>query len=238
MPLGSDRHRHIDRPVGDLPVPDLHVHAVDEDDRVDAVQRTVLPFRHAGHHAVGDRGDRGLGDLRAVHLGEMRGDLPVRQPLRRQRQDHLIHPAQTPLTLLDQLRLERPRPVPRHRDLDRPRLGDHRLGPVPVAVVLPAALGPLTGLVPQMIRELALQRRLQHPLRQLLQQAALPGELHPTGESPGNQLGDQPVIHGTRRTHSGLPGLGVTRHVSHQLSLPARELHRSPCRPASSMVFT
>ncbi|MEW2306878.1 hypothetical protein AB0958_44330, partial [Streptomyces sp. NPDC006655] len=31
--------------------------------------------------------------------------------------------------------------------------------------------------------------------------------------------------------HSGLPGLGVTRHVSHQLSLPARELHRPPYRP-------
>ncbi|MGX1471309.1 UNVERIFIED_CONTAM: hypothetical protein RKD50_000117 [Streptomyces canus] len=77
-----------------------------------------------------------------------------------------------------------------------------------------------------MIRELALQRGLQHPLRQLLQQAALTGEFHATGLGPGNQLGDQPVIHGIRRTHSGLPGLGVTRHVSHQLSLPARELHR------------
>lgn len=32
--------------------------------------------------------------------------------------------------------------------------------------------------------------------------------------SPGNQLGDQPVIHGARPTHSGLPGLGVTRHVN------------------------
>ena len=112
--LGGDRHRHADGPVGDLPVPDLHVRTVDEDDPVDAVQRTVLSFRHAGHHAVGDRGDRGLGDLRAVHLGEMRGDLPARQSLRRQRQDHLVHPAQTPLTLLDQLRLERPCPVPRH----------------------------------------------------------------------------------------------------------------------------
>jgi hypothetical protein len=153
---------------------------------------------------------------------------PVRQPFRRQRQDHLVHPAQPPLPLLDQLRLERPGPIARHRDLDRSRLGDHRLGPVPVAVVLPAALGPLTGLVPQMIGEFALQRGLQHPLRQLLQQAALPGELHPTGLSPGHQLGDQTVIHGARPTHNGLHGLDVTRHVSHQLSLPARELHRSP----------
>jgi hypothetical protein len=161
----------------------------------------------------------------------MRADLPVREPFRRQRQDHLVHTAQTPLTLLDQLRLEGPGPIPRHSDLDRPRLGDHRLGPVPVAVVLPAALGPLTVLVAQVIGELALQRGLQHPLRQLLQQAAFPGELHPTGLSPGHQLSHQPVIHGARPTHSGLPGPDVTCHVSHQLSLPARELHHSPYRP-------
>ncbi|EMF56449.1 hypothetical protein SBD_2199 [Streptomyces bottropensis ATCC 25435] len=35
----------------------------------------------------------------------------MRQPFRRQRQDHLVHPAQTPLPLLDQLRLERPGPA-------------------------------------------------------------------------------------------------------------------------------
>ncbi|WP_331751810.1 transposase (plasmid) [Streptomyces globisporus] len=36
---------------------------------------------------------------------------------------------------------------------------------------------------------------------------------------------------GTRPTHNGFPGLGVTRHASQQLSLPARELHHSPHRP-------
>jgi hypothetical protein len=44
---------------------------------------------------------------------------------------------------------------------------------VPVSVIVAATLGPLTGLVPQMISELALQRGLQHPLGQLLQQAAI-----------------------------------------------------------------
>ncbi|MFE3947195.1 hypothetical protein ACFXPV_35860 [Streptomyces sp. NPDC059118] len=78
-----------------------------------------------------------------------------------------------------------------------------------------------------MISELTFQRGLQHPFGQLLQQTTLPGELHPTGLGPGHQ----PVIHGARHTHSGLPDLDVTRHVSHQLSLPARELHRSPYRP-------
>lgn len=48
------------------------------------VERPVLPVRHALHHPVDDHGDRLLGDLRAVDLGQVRGDLPVRQPLRRQ----------------------------------------------------------------------------------------------------------------------------------------------------------
>src|ERR1017187_231447 len=42
------------------------------------VQRTALPFRHTLHHPVGDRGDRLLRDFRAVDLGQVRGDLPVR----------------------------------------------------------------------------------------------------------------------------------------------------------------
>jgi hypothetical protein len=42
-----------------------------------------------------------------------------------------------------------------------------------------AAPGTLTVLVAKMTSEFALQRGLQHPLRQLLQQAAFPSELHP-----------------------------------------------------------
>lgn len=97
--------------------------------------------------------------------------------------------------------------------------------------------GKLTLLMGNYVEFHTLQRGLHHHC-QLLQETTLPGVFHATGLSPGNQ----PVVHGARLTHSGLPGLGVTRHVIHQLSLPARELHRSPYRPddtaASRLVST
>jgi hypothetical protein len=46
------------------------------------IQRPALPVRQALHHPVGDRGNGLLGDLRAVNLGQVRGDLPVGQPFR------------------------------------------------------------------------------------------------------------------------------------------------------------
>jgi hypothetical protein len=37
--IDSDRHRHIDRPVGDLAVAQLHVDGVDENHRMDGFER-------------------------------------------------------------------------------------------------------------------------------------------------------------------------------------------------------
>ncbi len=83
-PVRGDAQREVDGPVGDLALADLHVDRVDENHRVHRIQRTVLPFCHPLHHPVGNRGDGLLGDLRAVDLRQMRGDLAVRQPFRRQ----------------------------------------------------------------------------------------------------------------------------------------------------------
>jgi hypothetical protein len=55
--LDRDGHRNIDRAVGDLAIANLDVDGVHEDDRVNAVQRAGLPFHHALHHLVRDRGD-------------------------------------------------------------------------------------------------------------------------------------------------------------------------------------
>ena len=133
LAVHGDAQRQVDGPVRDLALADLHVNSVDEDHRVDRVERPALPFGHALHDPVGDRGDRLLGDLRAVDLGQVRGDLPVRQPFRGQGNHHLIDPGQPPLPLGDDFRLETGVPVPRHGDLHRPGLGEHRLGPVAIA---------------------------------------------------------------------------------------------------------
>jgi hypothetical protein len=49
-PLGGDGHDTMDRPVRDLPIPNLHADGIHEQDRIDAVQRPVPPFGHALHH--------------------------------------------------------------------------------------------------------------------------------------------------------------------------------------------
>jgi hypothetical protein len=47
-------------------------------------------------------------NLRAVHLGEMNGELAMREALRGQGKHHLVDAGQTPLPLLDDLRLKLP----------------------------------------------------------------------------------------------------------------------------------
>jgi hypothetical protein len=37
--VDGDRERDVDRPVSHVPVPDLHVHTVNEDHRIDRIQR-------------------------------------------------------------------------------------------------------------------------------------------------------------------------------------------------------
>lgn len=54
-----------------------------------------------------------------------------------------------------------------------------------------------------MVGDLALQGGLQQPVRQLLEQSALAGQLQALGLGPGDQFVDQPVIHSSR---AGLPG--------------------------------
>jgi hypothetical protein len=171
--------RGIDRPVSDLTVPDLDHDRVDEHRRVDLIQRPLLPRLHLLDHLVRDPRDGLLRHRRTVNLREMRRDLTRRQPLRIQRQNDLIHPGQPPLPLLHDLRLERPRPVPRHIDLHvTAAVRQHLFGTGPVADV-PAAralAGRVVLLITQVLGDLLVQRRLDHGLGQLLQQPVRAGQ--------------------------------------------------------------
>lgn len=93
----GDTDRGGDRAVGDLPVADLDVDRVDEDDRVDAIQGPVLPLAELVEDGIGDPTDRVLGDARAVDLGEVRLHLAGRQALRRQAQHQFVDARQPPL---------------------------------------------------------------------------------------------------------------------------------------------
>ena len=70
------------------------------------------------------------------------------QALVHQLDDQIVDPDQPALALADQLRLEAAGPVPRHVDLHRADVGEHRLGPVAVAAVVRA--DPLMRLVAQL----------------------------------------------------------------------------------------
>ena len=118
-----DAHGHVDGPVGDLAVADLHHDGVDQQHRVDAVQGPVLPRQQVLDDGVGDPADGVPGDLGAVDLGQMRLDVAGGHALGVQR-DHVPGQAvQAALTLAHRHRREARVAVPGdpQPDLGRPR---------------------------------------------------------------------------------------------------------------------
>ena len=91
--------------------------------------------------------------------------------------DLLVQARQPRLVLADELRLERAGPVPGVLILDLAELGLDRLRGRPVSEIASAARRRLSGRITQMVCQLALQGRLDHPARQLRQQPAGPGDL-------------------------------------------------------------
>ena len=104
---GARADDDVERLVNNLPVADLHHEGVDEDHRIDAIERTGLLLGHLlDHlleHLVGDPADRVLADLSVVDIYEMRRDLPRREPAGSQRQHDLVDPVEPALALLHDL---------------------------------------------------------------------------------------------------------------------------------------
>ncbi|GAB3973488.1 hypothetical protein GCM10027615_36920 [Plantactinospora veratri] len=106
------------------------------------------PGFHLVEDTVGDPADQLPGHVSVIHIGEVGGDLPGRQPFGIQRQDRLVEPVQPAGVLGHDPRVERPCPVPRDLDPHRPDLGLHRLRTMTVTDVgPPARLLVDTGLV-------------------------------------------------------------------------------------------
>jgi hypothetical protein len=229
LPGQGDADGGVDGPVGDLPVPDLHHDGVDEDRRIDLIERPAAPGLHLLDHLVGDPRDRLLAHRRAVDLGEVRADLPGGQALGIQRQHDLIDPGQPPLPLLDDLRLERAMPVARHLDRYLPAgLGQHRLGPGPVPHVPRLVTGRAVLVMTEMPGHLLIQRRLQHRLGQLLQQPVRASQRHALLPGPGHQLLGQLLLRGRLRLVL-LPRCHIIQCRGHHGTFPARS-----SRPARS----
>src|SRR5689334_14071216 len=108
-------------------------------------------------------------------------------------------PAQPPLPLAHDLRIETALTVPRHSNLDRPDIGEHRLGPTAVAGVPAILPGRVVLLIAEVVGNLPVQRGLEHPLRQLLQQTTFAGQLQTRCAGLLDQPADQLAIHALRR---------------------------------------
>gem|GEM_PF-3764028 len=170
FPSRGDADSDIERLVTDLPVTDLHHDRVDEHDRVDPIQRPVLPFGHLLDHLVGDLRDRVLAHRGAVDVIEVRCDLTGGQPTGSQREDDLVDPVQPTLPFAHDLGLKRPLTIPRHVDLHGTDLGEHRPGPRPVTGV--ATIACLVLLIAEVLGHLDLESGLQHRLRQSRKQSS------------------------------------------------------------------
>jgi hypothetical protein len=118
-PLDRDRQREVDRPVRHVPVPDLHIHTINKDHRIHRIQRPVLPGGYCLHHPVSNGGNGLFRHLCAVDLRQVRGNLTMGQPLRRQRDHQIINSGESPLTLAHDHRLKRALPIPGHLNLHR-----------------------------------------------------------------------------------------------------------------------
>jgi hypothetical protein len=219
-PVGRSGKPRRFRPVGHSTVADLPVDRVDEDDRADGVEGSVLPLGHAVHDLAGDGGDGLLGDAGPVDL-----DLTGRQTPRGRRNHHLVDAGQTLLPLTHDLRLEGAVPVAGDRYLDRSHLGEHGLAAGAVAGVAAVLAGRVVLVMAEVVGEIAFQGGLQQPLGQLRQQPALACQPESLGLGPAHQLVDQLIVHRLRRLqHSRLGGPGL----GHVLAVTAARPQLSP----------
>src|SRR6266566_1741195 len=71
---------------------DLEDERVEEDDRVDVIERPLLPLADVVHDRVGDPADQVAAHLDAVDLGQVRLDIARRQAARVEREDLVVEP--------------------------------------------------------------------------------------------------------------------------------------------------
>jgi hypothetical protein len=171
---------------------DLEDERVEEDDRVDVVERPLLPLPDVLHHRVGDSRDEVAADLDAVELGQVRLDVAGRHPARVEGEDLVVEALEAPLPLAHKLRLEAALAVTRRPHLDRAVLGRERLRRRAVAGVAGPAGWLLVRLVAEIGGQLRRQGALHQPRRQLREHAAGPDDLL-LGPRAGKQLIDHLV---------------------------------------------
>ena len=107
LAIGIESERDIDRLVfNEALIADLDPQGVEENDRVDGIERPVLPLAHLVQDGIGDPADEIGRDVDAVKLGQMAPDLAHRHAAGVQAQDLVVEPVEPGLAFGDKLRLE------------------------------------------------------------------------------------------------------------------------------------
>ncbi len=166
--IGANAERDVDGFVTDHAlVADLHPQGVEEDERIDRVERPLLPDRHLVEHGVGHRRDQVWRHVDAIQIVQVPGDLAGAHAPRVHRHDLLIEAGEAPLVFGDQLRVEAGLPVARYVDRQLARISRDRLPTVAVARIAGAV-------VPgQVMIHFRVQRALGQRLLQGVEQATL-----------------------------------------------------------------
>ena len=149
----------------------MTLQSVEEDHRIDRIERPVLPFAHLVKDGVGDAADQVGRDVDGIEFAQVALDLANRHTAGVQRDDLVVEAVEAGLALGHDLRLEGAVAIARHVDIDRSVLGQHRLGIAAVAVVAGPPAGGIALLVAEMMRQLGTERPLEQRLLELLEQA-------------------------------------------------------------------
>jgi hypothetical protein len=232
LPLDRDAEREVTgASLHRAALANLEDERVEEDHRVDVIERTLLPLAHVLHHRVGDPADQVTADLDAVDLGQVRLDVTRRQATRVESKDLVVEALEAPLTLPDDLRLKRPFPITRGTHVDGPVLGRQRLRGRAVTGVASAAGRLLVRLVAGMLGQLRRHRALHKPLGQLGEHTARPDDLL---LRPG--AGKQLVDHLIGKTIANSVRDRERRPVGRALRSPPGSLRAPPTLSISSSV--
>jgi hypothetical protein len=166
---GADAERQVDRLVADRAlVADLHPQGVEDDQRVDRLERAILPLGDVLEDGVGHRAHQLGRDVETVDLGQVTLDLADRQAAGVHRDDLVVEARQPAPVFGDELRIEGREPIPRYRDRQLAGRRHQRLAAVAVAAIV-ATFHRLCG---QVVVHLGVQGPLGEGALQLVENAA------------------------------------------------------------------
>jgi hypothetical protein len=162
----------------------------------------------------------------------VRADIACGHPARIQRDDLLVEPLQPGLPLAHNLRLETAGPIPRHRQVHRPDVGQQRFRCAAIAAVPGPPSGGIVFFIAEVPGHLLSQSALQHGLGDLRQQAIRAEQLHALGLRLAQQLVRKLLINQRRPVRRIAATLaGHHRSVGHHVSFREPPFLRLIVRP-------